>query len=523
MSSDSRPSVAGGVLAAAVALDLALHITTAIITPYGFQRDEFLYFAMGAHLHLWSMDFPPAMALLSQLMRATTGLGLVPVRILPGVASALLVVFAILFARELGGRAFAQGLAALTIIASPALLRSGTLFQPVVFDQVAWTLVLFALLRVARTGDRRWWLALGAAAGIGLLIKFSIAIIGAGVLVAVLALPERRWLLTPWPYAAAALALAIGSPSIAGQIHTGWTALIYERELAAQQLVHVTIAGFFASQVQMLGFGAGLALAGLWAYWRDARTRVIAASCLVALGIILWFHGKSYFLLPVYPALVGAGAAWAERATASSARSMWSRSALRVTAVVMVIGYGALALPFGLPVLPPAAMARYAARGPAGTVTTNTDRVLRLPQDYADMLHWRERVAAVARVYDSLPPGERADAVIGATNYGEAGAIDYYGPSLGLPNAVCGCGTYWFFGPGGKPGTVLVTIGVSEAGLRRFYAEVTPAGRLVDTLAVPEEQDAPLFVSTRPMMTLQAIWPKLDPRLEPITIASTGH
>src|SRR6185312_1478426 len=103
MPSDSRPAIAARVLAAAVVLDLALHVTTALITPYGFQRDEFLYFAMGAHLHLWSMDFPPAMAILSQLMRATTGLGLVPVRILPGVASAGLVVFAAFFARELGG------------------------------------------------------------------------------------------------------------------------------------------------------------------------------------------------------------------------------------------------------------------------------------------------------------------------------------------------------------------------------------------------------------------------------------
>ncbi len=96
----------------------------------------------------------------------------------------------------------------------------------------------------------------------------------------------------------------------------------------------------------------------------------------------------------------------------------------------------------------------------------------------------------------------------------EAGAIDYYGPSLGLPDAICGCGTYWFFGPGTKPGTVLVTIGVAEAGLRRFYGDVTTAGRLVDTLAVPEEQDVPLFVSTDPKTTLQALWPRLDPRCD---------
>jgi 4-amino-4-deoxy-L-arabinose transferase-like glycosyltransferase len=514
MSLDSRPAVAANVLAAAVAIDLALRVTTALITPYGFQRDEFLYFAMGAHLHLWSMDFPPAMAILSQLMRATVGIGLVPVRIVPGLAATVVVVFAILFARELGGRAFAQALAALTIIASPAFLRGGTLFQPVVFDQLAWSAVLFALVRVCRTGGRRWWIALGVAAGLGLLIKFSIAIIGAGVFAALVVLPVRRAFKTPWPWIAAAIALALGSPSIAGQIHTGWTALLYERELAAVQLVHVTVLGFLASQVQMLGLGAALAAAGLWAYWRERELRAVGVSCIVALGVILAFRGKAYYLLPVYPALVGAGAAWAEQATQARARAgVRSGRLLRAGAIVIVVAYGLVALPFGLPVLPPEAMARYAAGGPKAGVTTNTDRVLQLPQDYADMLHWRERVLAVAHVYDSLPAAERSEAVIGATNYGEAGAIDYYGPSLGLPNAICGCGSYWFFGPGAKPGRVLVTIGVQGAQLSQLYHRVTPAGRVVDTLAVPEERDVPLYVSTDPVTTLQALWPSFDPRL----------
>lgn len=509
-----RPPLDARVLCAAVALKIGLHVVTALITPYGLQRDEFLYLAMGAHLHLWAMDFPPGMAILSQVMRATIGVGLVSIRIVPGLASTALVVFAVLFARELRGRTFAQALAALTIIASPAFLRSGMLFQPVVFDQLAWTVMLYALLRLARTGDRRWWMALGVAAGVGLLIKFSVAIIGAGVFVAILVLPERRWLATPWPYAAAALAFAIGSPSIAGQVHTGWTALLYEHELATEQLVHVTVLGFFESQAQMLGLGAALAIAGLWAYWRERPLRVIPVSCLAALGIVLAFHGKSYYLLPVYPALVGAGAAWLERVGETSARAAaaWRRPVLRAAALVIVIGYGVVSLPYGLPVLSPAAMVRYAAGGPTGSVTTNTDQVLRLPQDYADMLHWRERATAVARVYDSLPADERAQAVIGADNYGEAGAIDYYGRALGLPNAICGCGSYWFFGPGSKPGTVLVTIGTRAADLRRFYGTVTPAGRLIDTLAVPEEQDVPLFVSTQPAMTLQALWPRLDPR-----------
>ncbi|HWG53607.1 MAG TPA: glycosyltransferase family 39 protein [Gemmatimonadaceae bacterium] len=511
-------TIAPWVIAAAVAVVLALHLVTALVTPYGLQRDEFLYLAMGAHLHLWRMDFPPAMALLAQLMRATVGVSVVALRLVPALFSAVLVAFAALFARELGGGRFAQALAAVAIIASPAFLRSGSLFQPVVLDQVAWTLALYALTRLVRTADARWWLAVGVAGGLGLLIKFSIGIIGVGVLIALIVLPDRRWLRTRWPYLAVLLAVAIGSPSIVGQIRTGWPAVLYARELSAQQLTHVTVAGFFADQAQMLGPAVLLAVAGVWEFLRRDSVRLVGVACLGALAILLVLHGKAYYLLPVYPALIGAGSAWGERLSADRAGGHRRTGvAARAIAVALVVAYGAAALPYGLPVLAPRAMARFASHGLQDMVTTNMNQVLALPQDYADMLHWRDRVAAVARVYDSLPPAVRQRTVIAATNYGEAGAIDYYGPAMGLPNAICGCGTYWFFGPGALPGDVLVTIGVDSIDLRRFYRVVQPAGVLRDRWAVPEEQDIHLYVARDPVMPLQRLWPLLDPREQPAT------
>ena len=510
--SPERAPLAISVIVAAVVLVAALHITAALITPYRVHRDEFLYLAMGEHLRFWGMDFPPALAVLSQVMRATVGVGVAALRLVPAVFSALLVVLAALSARELGGRRYAQGLAAFAVIASAAFLRTGTLFQPVVLDQLAWTLVLFALIRLARTGDARWWIAVGVAGGFGLLAKFSIGIIAVGLLFALLVLPDRRWLATRWPYLAALLALAIGSPSVVGQIRTGWPAITYARELGAVQLVHVTAGSFFASQLRMLGPSVFLALAGLWELLRRSLFRMVAVSCLGALAILLALHGKGYYLLPVYPVLFGAGAAWVERVTDYLAHRS-GMIAARALIVVLIFGYGAFALPFGLPVLAPEAMARYATLGPGGNVTTNTNQLLELPQDYADMLHWRERVEAVARVYDSLPPDDRARAVIAADNYGEAGAIDYYGPALGLPRAICACGSYWFFGPGELPGELLVTIGIDEGDLRQLYGSVQQAGRIVDRWAVPEEQDLRLYVAREPKTTLQQLWPRLDPRL----------
>jgi 4-amino-4-deoxy-L-arabinose transferase-like glycosyltransferase len=499
------------VIVAAVAAKLGMHLVTAIITPYGIHRDEFLYLAMGEHLRLWRMDFPPTIAILAQLMRHTVGVSVEALRIVPALFSTALVLLSALTARELGGGRYAQGLAALMVIACAAFMRSGALFQPVVLDQLAWTVALFALLKLGRTGDPRWWILVGLGGGFGLLTKFSIGILGVAVLVALILLPDRRWLATRWPWVAAAIALVIGSPSIVGQIRTGWPAILYARELGAEQLAHVTVAGFFGSQLEMLGPSLFFAVAGLWELARRAPVRVVALSCIGALLILLAMHGKGYYLLPVYPVLLGAGAEWAERVSDYLAHER-GRVAVRAAIAILIAVNGALALPFGLPVLAPEKMARYASFGPGGAVTTNTGQTLQLPQDYADMLGWPERVRAVAQVYDSLPPEQRARAVIAAENYGEAGAIDYYGPALGLPHAICACGTYWFFGPGKLPGEVLVTIGIDESDLRAFYGSVQPAGRIDLPWSVPEERNAPLYVATEPVMTLQQLWPREDPR-----------
>ena len=505
-----RPPLARGTLAALVAAKLAIHVGALLTTPYGFHRDEFLYFAMGERLRLWRMDFPPAIALLARGVRALLGDSLLAIHLVPLLAGTAVLALAVLVARELGGARFAQGLAGVCVLASPLFLRTTYLFQPVVLDQLCWTAGLYALVRLARTRDPRWWLALGVALGLGLLTKFSIAFFGAAVLVAMLATAERRSLATRWPWLAALIAIVIGSPSLVGQLRLGFPVVGYSRELQAQQLVHVSGFSFFAGQLG-LGPAVAVALAGLvWLLFaHDARPfRVVGWSCLAAFAILALLHGKPYYVGPVYPTLFAAGAVWLERVTATATRG--SRLAARWSAAGLVVAYGLALLPIGLPILPPPRMARYAsAMGLTGALRTNTGEVDALPQDYADMLGWEEMVAGVARVYDSLSPDERRRAVIVAGNYGEAGALDFYGPRHGLPRAVSPAGTYWFFGPGDRPGEVVVALGVPPEELGRFFGEVTPVAHVGIPWAVSEERRVPISIGRRPARTLQAIWPSL--------------
>ena len=506
--SPHRPPLAAGTLATLVATKLALQIGTLLVTPYGFHRDEFLYFAMGERLQLWRMDFPPAIALLARGVRALLGDSLLAIRLVPALAGTAVLVLAVLLARELGGGRFAQGMAGLAVLASPLFLRSAALFQPVVLDQLCWTAGLYALARLGRTGDERWWLALGVAAGFGLLSKFSVAFFAAALLVALLATRERRALATRWPWLAALLALAIGAPSLVGQLRLGFPVAGYTRELQAEQLVHVSGLSFFTGQL-LLGPAVLLAVAGLLhlLFAAEARPhRVIGWTCLAALAILGLLHGKPYYVGPIYPALFAAGAVRLERTGATPA----ARLALRGTAALLVFAYGIAILPFGLPVLPPEPMARYAqAMGATSAVTTNAGEVERLPQDYADMLGWEEMVAGVARVYAALPPDERRRAVVVAGNYGEAGAIDFYGPRYGLPRAVSPAGTYWFFGPGDKPGAVVVALVDDAEALARFFDSVTVVSHVGVPWAVSEERHVPISLCREPHASLQAAWPSL--------------
>ncbi len=510
VSSSERDAGGSRAATALAALAIAIHFATNIFTPYGIHRDEFLYLAMGRHLHLWSMEFPPAIALLAQFSHTLLGDSLFAIRFLPALAAGALVYLAATIARHLGGGNFSRILTALAVLCSPLFLRAGNLFQPVVFDQLAWTVAFYALVRLVQTENTKWWLWFGVAAGLGLLMKFSAVFFGTAALAAIIVSPQRRWLLTPWPWIAIAIALAIGSPSVIGQISLDFPVLKQMQDLKASQLDRVTPAAFIGGQL-LLGPAVFVAIGGLVSLIFSERLKrfaVVGWMSLFAFLILMLLHGKSYYLGPVYPALFAAGAVAIEGFPNST-----MRRSVEWIAAALIIAFGLLTFPIGVPILPPERMAAYSsAIGATSALRNNQGELDRLPQDYADMLGWEQQVAEVASVYNSLSAADKQAAVIIAANYGEAGAIDYYGPRHGLPNAIAAAGTYWFFGPGSKPGMVAVTIGVPEKTIKAFFREGQLVKTVGDPWSVDEERTVPIFIARNPYKTLQEVWPSLAGR-----------
>lgn len=488
------------------ALYLVLHLVPR--PGYGFHRDEFLYLAMADHLEPLRMQFPPLIAVLGWVARLLPLDLLTAIHLLAALAGTGILAATVALTRRLGGGPEAQLLAALAVLAGPFFMRIGALFQPVVFENLWWTLAALAFASLLDGRDRRWWLAFGGAAGLAGLTKFSAGIFGIAMAAGVLASPLRRDFRTPWPWVAAALGACIALPSVLGQMAWGWPFFEQARVLGMTQLARVGPGDFLSGQLMLAAAAAPLlaaGAAGLFAAPSLRRFRPLGLTALAALLLFLVLGGKEYYFGPMHPPLLAAGSVLAG---AWLAARPW---AWRGAVAWGVVGAGVV-LPLGIPLLPPEPMARHsAALGMTRAVTTNMGTILPLPQDYADMLGWREQVEAVARVYHALPEEDRGRATIVGGNYGRTGALALYHGEFGLPYPVSRHGDFYAWGYGDPDPRAVIIVGGTVEELSQIFAEVVEAGRVTLPMGVPEERDVPIHVCRFPVEPIDALWRRLGP------------
>ncbi len=505
-----------GVLAVALVV-LRLALPLLLIHPaWEFHRDEFLYFAMGDHLEWFGMQFPPLIAVIARLSRGIFGDAVWAARVPAALAGASLLGVMLWLARRLGGGAWSLILLAIASMAAPVFLRPSVLMHPVIFDQLWATLAFAAVVLAAVEEEPRWWLLAGVAFGLGALTKFSVAFYVLAAAVPALGVsPLRRELASRWPWIGAAIAMVLSIPSIAGQIAHGWPFLLQMQSLQGAQLDRVTALDFLTEQPLMLGGAALLLPLGLLgAARRDRPSQIAAMILLTIIGVMLTLHGKGYYAAPGYPVFIVAGVVWCERALSARSAAVLAR-VTRVALPTVVAIAALLLLPLGIPLLAPAAMARFAvATGVSATVRTNRGDVLALPQDYADMLGWRAQAEAASRALHTLPADDQRDVLLVGSNYGEAGALAMYRERLGLPYPVSVAGDFHAWGTYGHSGDVTILVDGPDAlpGLERLFEDVREVGRIEEPRTVPEEQDVRIYLARRPRAPVDSVWKTLGPR-----------
>jgi hypothetical protein len=487
----------------------ALHLLTS--TRYGYFRDGLYYLACSEHLAFGYVDQPPLIAMLGWIARHTLGTSLPALLFWPALAGALRIILTAAFARELGAGRFGTVLAA-ALAATPGVWWViDHQFAMNSLEPLLWGGLAFVVLRLINTANPRLWLAFGAIAGVGLLNKYSIVIFAAALIAGLLLTRQRRLLFTPWVIIGGATALLIFSPNLIWNIQHHWPFLELMRNIRATGKDVILSPGMYlVQQVLMLNPASfPFWFGGLLFYFfsRDDKSyRNFGWTFVITILIFMITHGKDYYSAPAYVILFAAGSVATERLIA--VRPKW-RTVLRPACFIwLALGVVPL-LPLVLPVLPIETFLRYQSHLPFEVPKTERSFVGEtLPQYYADEFPWPGLVAATARVYHSLTPEEQQRAAIFGSNYGQAAAIDFFGPQYGLPKAISGHQNYFLWGPRQYTGDIVILLGSTEREAREQFESVMVAATLDNPYAYRYE-NRPILLCRGLKWNLQTEWSKV--------------
>jgi Dolichyl-phosphate-mannose-protein mannosyltransferase len=485
-----------------------LLIQFAGINHYGFFRDELYYVACGEHLAWGYIDQPPLIALIAWFARHTFGESLFAVRLLPALAGAAVVFLTGWIAREFGGGLFAQFLTALAILFAPAYLAFDSFLSMNAFEPLFWLLCAWIAIRIVKGASPKLWLAFGAIAGLGLENKHTMLVLGFALVAGLSVSGKGHLFRSKWIWIGGAIAFALFLPNLIWEAHNGWPQILVVRNGQEFKNVEIGPLRFFADQILfMQPIELPVWLAGLvwfFAVPEGKRFRFLGWAYLILMIVFIVLHGKSYYALPIYPILMASGGVALEQLFFGVQRRQWLASAY----CSLIVVAGLITLPFGVPLLPVDTFIRYSEILPyARGVKTERDPTVALPQLYGDMFGWENMAASVARVYHGLPPQEQSGCAILAGNYGEAGAIDYYGPALGLPKAISGHNNYFLWGPRNYSGECVIVFGENADRYARLFGETQLVATITDEHAMPSEKGVHVYICRKPSAPLAILWP----------------
>jgi hypothetical protein len=473
---------------------------------YGYFRDELYYLACGEHPAWGYVDQPPLIAWIAWLLQHSVGTSIWALRLLPAMAGAASIILTGLLARDAGGGRWAMFLAALAALMAPISLALSHLFTMNAFDPLLWTAMAWLIVRIGRTGNQHLWLAAGALAGITILNKYAMVFWLSGLMVGVLLTPLRKSLRHRWFWIGGALTAFIALPNFLWQ---------WRHEFPFLQLMHnvrqsgrdiaLPLLPYLKAQAEMLGYvSAILVLFALLFFFseRGRPFRALGWAYVIFLAEMIVLHGKMYYLAPVYPMLFAAGAVWVESATETRLWA-WAKPALALG----IAAIGGIYAPMAIPILSiPAFLAYEHKLGIEQQKFENQPEGV-LPQIYADMFGWEEVAQTVGAYYRTLPPDEQRKTAIFANNYGDAGAIDFFGPRYGLPKSIGNHQNYWIWGPRQYTGESIIVLGDrDERNMQSRCASYSAIGSTKHPLSRPDEW-LPIYHCHGFKWNLREIWP----------------
>jgi len=497
-----RLKTAGAVVLILAGIKLLLHLLTA--GNYGLFVDELYFLACGQHLAWGYVDMPPLTAALARLARLVFADSVAGIHVIPALTGAGLMLEVGWLVKELGGKVFAQLLAGVCVIVAGVFLTVHSYLSMNAVEPLIWLGCAAVLVRLVRTEQNKLWIWFGALAGLGLMNKNTMLMFGASIVIGLLLTPARKWLFNRWFVVGGIIALLIFIPNLIWMIQHQFPMFeLLANIRTSGRNVQLNLLQFLGDEVLFLQpLTLPVWLGGLaWYFFhpQGKKFRFLGWTFIIVLGILLITQGRTYYLAPAFPMLLAAGAVWMEGALSS--KMAWLKPAYLF---ILIVG-GAITTPLFLPLLSPESYIGYTERLHLRQPKIETFRESALPQLFADRFGWPEMAQVLQKVFQSIPPEEQGKAVILAGNYGQAGAVDFYGPKLGLPRAISGHQNYFYWGLRGYSGDVVIAIGMNSEVLHRYYKDVIYAGQTYHPYAMAYE-NTPIYICRNPKEPLQDVW-----------------
>jgi hypothetical protein len=504
---ERAPAVAIALVAALAGIKLLIHLL--LSNRYGYFRDELYFLDCGRHLSWGYVDHAPMIGLVSRIALLLGG-SLPALRVFPAVAGAILVALTMLITRRLGGDRFAQGTAGLAVLLVPIYLAVDSIMTMNAFEPLFWMACIYVLLRIIQTNNSRLWIWFGVFAGLGLMNKHSTGFFGVSVVIGLLLTEHRREFLKPWIWLGGAIAVLIFLPNLVWQILHQFPTIedLHNVQVTGKNVV-LPPAKFVLQQLVVMHPVLSLIwIAGLWHFLvgRGSKYRLLAWIFLAFFVMMVVFHGKDYYVIPIYPMMFAGGAVAIEGALGRwrfTEGKMWPK----VLVAVVVFVTGVILAPLMLPLLSPDHYIAYMQKLGMKPTKREVHEHGKLPQIFGDQMGWPELVGQVAQVYNGLSPEERAQTATLTGNYGEAGAIDLFGPKYGLPAAISGHQTYFYWGTHGFTGRNLITLQYGFDDLSEICDSVQQVGVHFETWGM-EEENQPIYFCRGLKDPLADRWPK---------------
>lgn len=471
---------------------------------YGYFVDELYYLACARHLAWGYVDQPPLIALIAWISVALFGESLQAIRFLPALAGAGTVLLAGLIARELGGGRFAIGLAALATFAAPGFLSFQSFLSMNAFEPLFWMGAALVLIRIIKSGDQKLWIWFGLLVGVGLENKYSMLLFAFGLAAGLLLTPERSLFRKPGIWLAALLALTILAPNLWWNAANGFPFLELQANIRADgRNVDMGPLKFLGeTALVMLPLSVPVWIAGLWHLLFTPQGRPFRAlgwAWLITAALIITLNPRVYYLFPAFPVLFAAGSVWWEQRLSAP----W-----RIAATSSIVAMGTVLAPLAMPVLPVETYIRYEAFLGFEQPRIERRSLGPLPQLYADQFGWEEMTAVAAKAFQAVPDGLKSRTAIFAQNYGQAGAIDLFGPKYGLPHAISGHQNYYLWGPGDFTGESMIVLNDREEVLRELCEVVEKVGRVEHPYSMPDQR-FDVHYCRGAKVGLRDLWPEL--------------